>query len=353
MKKNKLISYDEFHKQIEQDYLETFSKEIEIAKSKTPKIYKIISHIGWKLAIWFIIPLIALAFLIGLIASIGNKDVATEGKMTLFIFALLFIIAEFIMVLLFKHNIKKGNWLKYMQLNYESIYENAFKKLNKKLENFNFQNSGAISSEIEQTKTWLNVIPHEARMIKLTNLASFEINKNQFQVQMSTFHWVVTTNKTRKEYYQPFGLIKAKIDENNPLSEKFSFTLNPFEKPGIFERKNIENLENKNFVKKFNPITNDGVKARMAFTPLAMEEMLENFKGVIPNKFLIQKRDHIILTPFHPLREDLLVLDFDYIKYAKKSSNFVAQKILRDLSTDVYEIYSLIDFLFYPEMMKD
>ncbi|VEU78052.1 DUF3137 domain-containing protein [Mycoplasmopsis columbinasalis] len=176
---------------------------------------------------------------------------------------------------------------------------------------------------------------------------------NNWMMQMLTFHWVYTiydhTNKTTRKvdcYKTVFAMegVYAKVPNDNyfTFSMGTRCALNGNQKPNV-------NLENVAFNKAFHIYTNDQVKIRQAFTPLAMETALnhvnQNIK-VIPAGFGLQYSDHIVRSWFIP-KGDPLKIDLPAVRL---SMNKVIEFVVNDIINGIYSIYWVISLFNIPPM---
>lgn len=111
-------------------------------------------------------------------------------------------------------------------------------------------------------------------------------------------------------------------------------------------------LESDAFNKTFNAYTNDEVKLRMMYTPLAMENMVKLHQ----NSKSVQKISNLVMISDGNAIYFVFTADMGFmeINWEKDYSNpdQLLRAIINDVALDIYNLYILISYAYIPYYLK-
>ncbi len=187
-------------------------------------------------------------------------------------------------------------------------------------------------------------IPRDGTVVKISP-AFYAIYKGKYHVkfQSARYHWVrVVRSKngtSTNHHYDNSGYILIEGDKNN---SDFLYSMNTNSTSSILDK---IDLENKEFLKTTKYRSNNEIKSRMAFTPLAMEEVTKHHRTIGSKFNLIKERWHYAFT---------LPTDIDrYIIDARrgKTNDKTVENYLQDIVDDFYTFYEIIGIALIPPML--
>ncbi len=348
-----LISKEEYAKKVEPILKEEILKSIKKSEGLLPKGLKTVTK-PWYiiLAILFLVAGIGLA--IGILTTVvgnnttvdayGNrsyKERTNSEMITKFIFiglGIVMIIVGFVMFAHKKSIMKKIDAIYRNAMDKEKIYKLSIEAFpNFKLDSV----EGALSEEIYK---YTYNIPGDGRVVGMSPLftATYK-DKYKLQFQSARFHWtrtVRTKNGTSTQhYYRDSGYI---ILEGDKKDEDFLYTMNQSALSSSFGK---IDLENKEFLRATKFRSNNKIKSRMAFTPLAMEEVVKHENKIVTNFDLTKESWGFVFSMATDLNQ--------YIIDAKKGSTDenTAQNYISDIVSDFYKFYEVIGMALIPPML--
>ncbi len=172
--------------------------------------------------------------------------------------------------------------------------------------------------------------------------------KDKYEVifQSAKFHWLESStdaegNSELIDAYGGSGFASISTDKRD---DDFSFCLNGGFLDSKIGAKKIK-LENKEFVKRLKLKSNNPIKSRMMFTPLAMEEVL-NYKNKIKNNYYINKPNNNVYFAYETTF-DQFVIDASITN----KKNKMIQKYYDDVISDFYSLYEKLGVIIIPPFL--
>ena len=224
-------------------------------------------------------------------------------------------------------------------INQNEVYKAAFEKV-PELE--------FVKSQMTNTRKDLFInrvpgIPKDAYIDKASPLITFKVlGKYNASIRMGRATWVRTNGKSTSRYYSNTGY--SIINAQNVMP-KFTYELNHRNK---FGGKKYD-LESTRFNKEFEFKFNDGVKARMIYTPLAMEETIK-YKATNNLKYWnVVKANGMFNIRFKP--KDWRDLEINISNRDLGSLEKIKNAIYSDIAKDVTNIYNIIYVTLIPPML--
>ncbi len=335
-----LITKEEYKQKIEEPIRDEVLKAINKSAEKVKQKLKFISR-SWytptaiSLIVIFAILTTVILFGVGVFASF---DIVTK-LISLGITAIPFLIG-ILMLVSKRMKIKQIDAIYLKAMDIEKIYTIAINNIpNFKLEEIN----NVVTNE-------LNIIrynaPEEAKIIKIS--PAFKVKfKEKYQVafQAARYHWTTTyeDSKGNTKTYNHYAESGYALIETDPKQSEFEFSING----SIFSRPNLNkmDLENKNFLRTTKLKSNDKIKSRMMFTPLAMEEVLKHYPKT-SNKFFAQKIGDQVAFSFVALKNQFII---DAVKGSNDLTT--ANKYIDDIVEDFYTLYEKLGIVLIPPFL--
>ncbi|MGZ9413688.1 hypothetical protein [Mycoplasma sp. 480] len=321
---------------------ETFDK----TKDLQEKIKK--AHLIFSIFIITTLVLLGLSILFVVIWLLQKNVSLTVAALVFFVLGL---ISSLVASIFMK---KKKNLILMLQLeiqknlNVPSIYKESIKvldetydyKINKEIDESN--NFSLDKRHIEEVQSDLARSYDKVVLESKTSIKRVLINQ-KYPVVFLNLKWKCIDYAKKKGdndrvTYVDNGIMQ--IDTTVLGDKGFAFELF---RSSFFSKKNIEKLENKDFVKTFSPRSNNELKIRQMYTPLAMELSLKRYhdkNGVqITGLHLLSSGSRIYYT--YNCSFGFMELDFP------KSSDKVKilNKVYNDILVDVYSLYYLISLI--------
>lgn len=170
----------------------------------------------------------------------------------------------------------------------------------------------------------------------------------------------VQKNRNNSPVYKFLKTTLLKIDTKNLGDKGFAFAA-AFENSKLIKEYNDlfksfrlqkVKLESDTFNKTFNAYTNDEVKLRMMYTPLAMENMVKLHQ----NSKSVQKISNLVMISDGSAIYFVFTADMGFmeINWEKDYSNpdQLLRAIINDVALDIYNLYILISYAYIPYYLK-
>lgn len=170
----------------------------------------------------------------------------------------------------------------------------------------------------------------------------------------------VQKNRNNSPVYKFLKTTLLKIDTKNLGDKGFAFAA-AFENSKLIKEYNDlfksfrlqkVKLESDAFNKTFNAYTNDEVKLRMMYTPLAMENMVKLHQ----NSKSVQKISNLVMISDGSAIYFVFTADMGFmeINWEKDYSNpdQLLRAIINDVALDIYNLYILISYAYIPYYLK-
>lgn len=170
----------------------------------------------------------------------------------------------------------------------------------------------------------------------------------------------VQKNRNNSPVYKFLKTTLLKIDTKNLGDKGFAFAA-AFENSKLIKEYNDlfksfrlqkVKLESDAFNKTFNAYTNDEVKLRMMYTPLAMENMVKLHQ----NSKSVQKISNLVMISDGNAIYFVFTADMGFmeINWEKDYSNpdQLLRAIINDVALDIYNLYILISYAYIPYYLK-
>ncbi|AKA49780.1 hypothetical protein VO56_00605 [Mycoplasmopsis gallinacea] len=316
----------------------------EVAKARKGRIIGIVAVIAG----FFFLILAALG------ASFAYNSTAF-GRVVLII-SLIGLIASIVVAVIFFWIYKKNkDTIKNLilrSLNEDFIYNKTFQIFG---DDFNYLtreeigalNSQGVDTNLEITKQEMyyhNVsIPSDAKIIDITPPRKLLLhNKYMVVTQNVLYRWIEGSGKNQRERNRWNSYIK--VDTSILQDRQFNFTLFRGNNPLGAKVK----LENDRFNKIFKLTTNNELKIRQMYTPLAMETSVswydkerKNVKFPEPAVSSIASREYVMFSNIG--EKGFMNLDFAFSVKSEK----VFKAIVKDIYSDSFSFYYLIAFLHF------
>ncbi|SJZ52269.1 DUF3137 domain-containing protein [Mycoplasmopsis verecunda] len=200
-----------------------------------------------------------------------------------------------------------------------------------------------------------SVVPSDAYIADISNCQTIVID-DKYPAHFSNAHWIYETqtadgrgNRTTQEthFYVTLLKIDARYLESRHRTSFMYFGSKWYNPAGM---KSIK-LENNDFNRLFKLQSNDEMKMRMLFTPLAMENMSNmwnrNYSSTnIRNISVSAQNDIIYMSFLSPAGFGLI----DVPKFAKdpiRTTNFIYSDILKD----IFSLYFLLQLVYIPNYL--
>ena len=219
------------------------------------------------------------------------------------------------------------------------VYKAGFEKL-KEVE---FINAKQIKSRKDLYTNRVPWIPFDATIDRASAVLTMKINdKYEAVARIGRATWVRSDGKSTQRYYKNTGYVQIKATGVMP---GFNYSLNHRNKMGGKKH----DLESSIFNKAFEFKSNDGIKARMIYTPHSMEETVK-YKSTNKLRYWnVEKNNEDILIRFLPhswqdLNVDISASDFGSLKNIKDA-------IYKDISDDITNLYNIIFAVLIPPML--
>ncbi|QIW62396.1 DUF3137 domain-containing protein [Mycoplasmopsis gallinacea] len=186
-------------------------------------------------------------------------------------------------------------------------------------------------------------IPSDAKIIDITPPRKLLLhNKYMVVTQNVLYRWVEGSGKNQRERNRWNSYIK--VDTSILKDRQFNFTLFRGNNP----LGNKVKLENDRFNKIFKLTTNNELKIRQMYTPLAMETSVawydkerKNVKFPEPSISSIASREYVMFSNIG--EKGFMNLDFAFSVKSEK----VFKAIVKDIYSDSFSFYYLIAFLHF------
>lgn len=270
--------------------------------------------------------------------ELGKRYVFWSKKSTkIWSFALFFLILP-PFIYFYKHSVFKNMFLS--KFNSSVIFEIAMNQIDE----LEFKSVSNVNNKQElYANRFARKIPMDARIVKQSQAVNFKIlDKYDAQAQLGLARWVRSYGRNVQVFYKPTGFVKINTQGVWP---DFTYFL---ELHNRWIGKEVQ-LESKQFNKEFQFNANDLVKARMLYTPLAMEESVNYKKSSKMRYVRVEKKKNQIIISFIPgsindLNLDVKILSLDNI-------NRLKEKILEDITSDVLKLYGIIYWVLIPPLL--
>ncbi|CAM9129930.1 hypothetical protein [Mycoplasma todarodis] len=342
MKKvEKLISKEEYIEKVTPLIREEVLKGVLKSKSKLPKRVGITSRASFRF-VAFLLKVAGLSLVITAIYFLfvwRNKNVPEYEAQKVVIFfvlgAILWVVG-FIMSLMKKKGIRKLGVIFGENMDQQKIYEIAINS---------FPNFSLYDINYDEIRNGLyeynHQIPSDATISSFS--PSFLVkykDKYIVQFQSAQFNWTRTVQDKdgsyEEVYYENSSFIQLEGDKNNT---DFLYTM---KQRSLLKK--IE-LENKEFLRLTKYRSNNEIKSRMAFTPLAMEEIVKHLLKT-PAEFKLTKQERKYV--FSAITtEDCYVIKAQMGKTIEQT----VQNFINDIISDFYHFYEVIGVAIIPPML--
>ncbi|CAM9143183.1 hypothetical protein [Mycoplasma todarodis] len=356
-----LISKEEYISKVKPLLKDEVVEGIKNAEPLLPKNYKRISN-PWYLIVSILLIILGSGTILGVLIFFFKKDShdnsyndpytannpyasstkANEGlqipELIFMIIGGILILAGIIMWFHRRKILKKIDFIYRNSMNNQAIYKIAVEAF----PNFKLTDvEEGLSSELYEYK--FN-IPSDGAVVQ-SSPVFHAMYKDKYHVkfQSARYHWVrvvrTKNGTTTRHYYRNSGYILIEGDKKN---SDYLYSMNNTSLGSVLKK--IE-LENKEFLKTTKYRSNNEIKSRMAFTPLAMEEVSKHYKTIQSDFKLIKERWHYAFT----LSTDI----GRYIIDAKmgKTDEETAENYLEDIVDDFYKFYEVIGLALIPPML--
>lgn len=299
-----LISYDQFKSKIEVAILPLITKYLEDTYKIMPKSYFVMNKTRYWVFLILTAPLLIFLFNHFLLRKKQAKII---------------------------NNKKNLHLLEVYRTAMNQIPELAFVDIN--------ENPNTV--DLKRYKT--DVIPFDAKIVENSNLKTFKVlDKYEATYQTGLARWIRSYGRSTQVYYKATGYIQLTGVDIWP---DFVFSLHNRKK--LFS-KDIK-LENDNFNKQFEFEANDLIKARMMYTPLAMQLLLELKDTIGLSWWTISKTGSTVLIRFQPKKW----YDSEIkIKFAMKmNENFLSEQITGEVVDALFLLYKLLGLALVPNFI--
>ncbi|WGI36794.1 hypothetical protein [Mesomycoplasma lagogenitalium] len=345
-------TFNVFKEEADQKFLPKLTETVESSISEKDK-----KNLKISLLVISVSSIIAIAFLIGMVAGFFNKNI---NVLALVVSSLIFIIISIILIMVFYYKstkIKKRIRMEIKKkLNPELMYKEAFETLEKGFtylgysDDTNIENPSQLQAfnkcqiTEKDIQTFRYNVPYDAH-IKARSASKNLLIDNKYPVSLLNILWervVKVNNKENVEYYNT-GILK--INTEHLKDRAFDFEL--LKKKGLFglTNKGIK-LENNEFNKIFNPISKNELKIRQMYTPLAMETSVNRYKDKAGSKIFNFTITSIGKNVYFEYNVDFGFMELNFPNSIKKDK--LIKYLYNDFLKDTYSLYYLLSFIYIP-----
>ncbi len=246
----------------------------------------------------------------------------------------------FIPIFWYWHLVKKYNRRLLNNINQNEIFKDAI-DIVPKLSDFSTQ-------RFANTKDLFiyrhNGIPGDAWISKGSIIWKFKINnKHEAISRVGLATWKRTINGKVQYFSSPTGYIKVMAPQVMP-----GFNYNLKHRRKFLGKK--ATFENQFFNEYFSFKGNDEIKARMIYTPLAMEMTLSHSRMFLKKQNVtVDKRNGAFVLKYRPFSYQSHEINLSMNSVSGVTA--VKNTIIRDVSRDIIEMYKVIYMILIPPML--
>ena len=235
------------------------------------------------------------------------------------------------------------------KINLEHLFDIAFQKCSE----IEFLNTEEKKDTSDLKINRVRRIPSDAMIVKASKIYNLKlINKYECKVRVGMARWIRSSGKSVQVYYCNTGYII--FDFNDKKYENFNFNLVSRHKLLKFGQKTL--FENDEFNKEFFFTSNNLIKSRMMYTPLAMEltlklsKHLKKLKNTRIKWWSFEKKQNKIIIIFEmPSHFEWNLWDI-YIRFLNTKEK-IENAMINDFIDHVYMIYELFSIANIPILL--
>ena len=246
-----------------------------------------------------------------------------------------------VIVHLILRNSQKKLLLKYIEK--KEIFKSVFEQL----PYLKYENSESDSNTNDLLQNAPKHVPSNAFVIESSDIFTFKLLDKYFcTMRTGRLKWIIYDNEANKKSVYYCNVCYITFSVNDKKSIDFNYKL--MSKRKLISLKKRTNLESEEFNKKLNFVTNDEVKARMMYSPLAMESTLKIVDSLkLRDKYQlkqwnIEKKGPNFKIIFQPVRTwNILDIDLVYSNNSGKMENAIIDKLING-SYFTYKLFGLV-----------
>lgn len=345
-----IINYEEFSANVENKLRSKIEEgSVEFWKEK-PRWKKFIFS-WWKYVVVFLLTFLLFGILFG-VSLLATNDTVIGMAIALIISLLIGTIVTFVFV---KLRFKYSKMLR-EAINEKDLVYSAF-EMDPMLARFD-EDVDKNAKDGVQTIVWPDLeisglfdyersmfgIPREAYIKSYNpqyNLIVKYKHADFFAVRTMVYEWIDVDEKGNQHRHQKEAATLEYIINEGNINEgnDFDFTL-------FWEKSNIK-LESTEFNKKVKLNVKDQINARVLFTPVMQEKILEYMKKSLLNRFGVTKKGPLFRITFVPFRGHLIIEGNKMSDHKQYVDSTVV-----DLKKDIYSIIELQRFVLYNGMQN-
>ncbi len=351
-----LISRKEYVDKVSPVLKNEIIKAIENSKNNLPKGNKTVFQTWYTVISWFATILGIGLILLGVYfyysmnskTSISYSDnnysynsTSTSSSplgMILVFIGIVILIAGLTMLFIKRNIMKKIDAIYRAAMDKKMIYKTVIESLP------NFKQDNITSTISPNLLKYRYDIPSDATIVESSPLFFVKYKeKYGVEFQSARYHWtrsVKTKNGfSTKDYYRDSGYALIQTD---PRENDFSFSMHG---ASFFSKWDKIELENKDFLKQTKFRSNNPLKSRMVFTPLAMEEIVKHEKG-IKTRFTLNKEGDFALFTLATNKAHFII---DASK--GQTNEETAQNYIDDIVDDFFDLYEVLGLILIPPFL--
>ncbi|CAM9122106.1 DUF3137 domain-containing protein [Mycoplasma marinum] len=330
-----ILTREEYKRKIEEPLRKEITDAVTSCQDVVNKKLKSVAQTWYKVTKIALIVIGTIMIIIGMFTGGGAALIALAGL------GLIAIIVGIIMFYYSSVKYKGVDEIYRESMDLEKIYKTAIGGL----PDFEYVSNENVISK--------NLIRHT---YKIPNDAVIKNASNHFKVtfkskylitfQSGLFHWVRYStdskgNRTRQDYYRDSGFASVHFDKSESDHEFTMHRKNWFSNTQIDK---IE-LENRDFMKKTKFKSNNEIKARMMFTPLAMEEVLKLQKNM-KLSFDLVKKGNVANFSYGSVKNQFII-----DAKAAKTIDETVNRYFNDIIEDFYYLYEILGSVTIPPVL--